>query len=152
MPRTPEGHRFRCSHMAQCITLQIFYVKHSEQGWKNKFQLENVTLQLHLVSSGLVSVPGEQRHSWRYSRGAGRTACTKTYRTAMKETLKKNDLMALCFFHVQGDTESQKKPLRPLMSTFISYDGMNCSGGIDKENSSWRTSDSCCTEANMLRR
>lgn len=50
----------------------------------------------------MLSVPGEQQHSWQQCSGDGRTACSQTFRTAMRRDIKK-DLLALCFFHVPGD-------------------------------------------------
>lgn len=94
-------------HMPKHITLSIFYVK-MQLGMQNKFLFKKLTLRRHLASSGLiVYVPGERRHSWRHCSGAGRTACSRTYRPAMKRDVKKRPY-GFMFLSCAGRHRGQK--------------------------------------------
>ena len=98
MSRIPEGQQGDFSHVSDivftpyAITHDITHIlfKLSYLGCKTHFYLKSSLLWRYLVSSGLISpVPGEQRHSWPHCSGAGWTACTQTYKTAMKRDIKR---------------------------------------------------------------
>lgn len=97
MPRMPQGQHDKKFHVSDIVYLpyaRTHYINHilcymQLLGMQNKFLLKKLTLQCHLISSGLIIyLPGEQRHSWQHCSGAGRTAWSQTYRTAIKVDVK----------------------------------------------------------------
>lgn len=77
-------------HMPWHIMLPIFYDKRTYFGMQNKFLLKKLTLGRYLISSSLIIyLPGEQWHSRWHCSGAAGTACSQTYRMAMKRDIKR---------------------------------------------------------------
>ena len=115
MPRTPEGQHGKMHHVSDVVYLPYAIAHYTAHilcwkqllGMQNKFLVKKLTLRRYLVSSGLIIyLPREQRHSWRGCSGAGGTACSQTYRTAMKRDIKR--LYGFMFLSCAGRHRGQK--------------------------------------------
>lgn len=120
-PKVPLGQHGNTFHVSDvylpyAITHYITHILCEMHllGMQNKFLLKKLTLQRYLISSGLIIyLPGEQRHSWRHCSGAATTACSQTYRTAMKRDIKRP--YGFMFISCAGRHCGQKM-LKPLIS------------------------------------
>lgn len=101
-------------HMPWHIILPMFYDKCTYSGMQNKFLVKKLTLGRYLISSSLIIyLPGEQWHSWWHCSGAAGTACSQTYRTAMKRDIKRP--YGFMFISCAG-RHCEQKMLKPLIS------------------------------------
>lgn len=75
-----------------------FFVHYNCLGCKTHFCVKKISpLHRRLVSSGLIYLPGEQRHSWQHWSNVERTACSQTYRTTLKRDIKRRWRLNLSF-------------------------------------------------------